>query len=383
MAEDLDFWNNMDYFNGNLTEEEKALYMDQLLNNFSKEFNLDEIMDFRGVLKEDGWRTFIITLYGIIIIAGFLENLLVIIVMALNKNLHTVTNIFIVTLAWSDIFLCVFNLPFQLHFALSDYWAFGEVLCHIIMSTFGVPIFVSTGIMLMIAIDRYILIVYPFRKRMSKLMALILILIIVFLTIGFSSPVIFYTKYTILEEAIPGYKSRPFCYEEGWPTQQSRQIYTISVFVVQFVCPLLVLSLLYCKIYEVLRNRPLKRSETRRNYKTVKILISIVLTFTISFLPWNTFGLINEFNPYAVLSLKDYKKLTDLVLKIIKCSSACINPFLYGWLNDNFRREFSKLLGKNFKKHNRFNGYSTANYEPSKSMDAEKTEKYLIAQSAL
>lgn len=32
-------------------------------------------------------------------------------------------------------------------------------------------------------------------------------------------------------------------------------------------------------------------------------------------------------------------------------SSACSNPFLYGWLNENFRKEFKEILGACFGEH--------------------------------
>lgn len=35
----------------------------------------------------------------------------------------------------------------------------------------------------------------------------------------------------------------------------------------------------------------------------------------------------------------------DLLLKLFAMGSACINPFLYGWLNGNFKKELGKMLG--------------------------------------
>ena len=40
-----------------------------------------------------------------------------------------------------------------------------------------------------------------------------------------------------------------------------------------------------------------------------------------------------------------YFTMVDLLLKLFAIGSACINPFLYGWLNDNFKKELGKLFG--------------------------------------
>ena len=37
--------------------------------------------------------------------------------------------------------------------------------------------------------------------------------------------------------------------------------------------------------------------------------------------------------------------MIDLLLKLFAMGSACVNPFLYGWLNDNFKKELGKMFG--------------------------------------
>lgn len=86
----------------------------------------------------------------------------------------------------------------------------------------------------------------------------------------------------------------------------------------------------------------MKKHDTRRNQRTNKILIAVVLTFTICWLPWNLFALTAEFSHKLVKGR--YFILIDLMLKVFAMSSACINPFLYGWLNDNFKKELGKLF---------------------------------------
>ena len=82
--------------------------------------------------------------------------------------------------------------------------------------------------------------------------------------------------------------------------------------------------------------------DTRRSQRTNRILVAVVLTFTLCWLPWNLFSLYVEFYNKNVAS---YVNLLDLLLKLGAISSSCINPFLYGWLNDNFKKELGKCCG--------------------------------------
>lgn len=167
------------------------------MTDWSMDF-LFEVSDFEApnLLREKGWRIFMIILFGAVIFLGFIENLMVIIVITINKRLHTVTNVFISTLSFSDIMLCAFNLPFQLHYGITDYWSFGSILCQIIMPMFAVPVFMSTLAMLMIAIERYILIVFPFRKKLTIKMALVIVFVIIIFSVVCSIPIILHTEHS-------------------------------------------------------------------------------------------------------------------------------------------------------------------------------------------
>ncbi|XP_041353696.1 neuropeptide Y receptor type 5-like [Gigantopelta aegis] len=335
---------------GNMSDEELQMQL-ALFSNLSQNMQQSDW----DVLKKKHWQIVMIILYSIVIFVGFFGNLVVVIVIVKYRQLHTVTNIFIANLAVADIVLCIFNLPFQLHYQLTDKWAFGEILCHITMPTFGVPIFVSSLSILCIAIDRYLLIVFPFTKHMSNTVALVIIALIGLITIGLAVPLMMHTKVEIFEEPLLNiYKV--YCVEI-WTSARTKRAYSVSVFTLQFAIPIIATTIFYSCICMVLKKRPIKKKETRKSRRTTKILISVVLTFTLCWLPWNIFSLATEFH-HSVIRGK-YFKLIDLLLKIFAMSSACINPFLYGWLNDNFRKEFGRMVGK---QKRCTNGVSVAKY---------------------
>ena len=168
-------------------------------NTSGSEFSMEQ----PNLLHEGVWRYVLISLFAIVIIFGFLENLLVFVVIVSNKQLHTVTNIFICTLAFSDIYMCVLSLPFQLHYGITNNWDFGKAMCHVIYPLFGVPIFTSTLAILMIAVERFVLIVFPFRRKMSKKLAIVIVTVIVFISVCIALPVFMFTDYQPINIVIP------------------------------------------------------------------------------------------------------------------------------------------------------------------------------------
>ncbi|XP_048735568.1 neuropeptide F receptor-like [Ostrea edulis] len=361
--------------------------VDLFHNHFNLSFDRSDVdLSMPNLLREQSWKITFILLFAIVIFFGFFENLAIVIVIIINKQLHTVTNIFISTLALSDIMLCAFNLPFQLHYGITDFWRFGPILCRVIIPMFTMPVFVSTYAMLMIAIERYIVIVFPFRKKLTQKQAVCIVVIIMLFAMTFTIPAIVHTEVKLAEYDMRPFIDeriyRPFCLEV-WEERASR-IYTIFGFAFQFVIPKTLISVLYFQIYNVLKRRPVKRKETRRNYRITRILVSIAILFTITWLPFQLFSITLYFSPDIFQTLGAAYKLVDLLLKIIAMSSSCINPFFYGWLNNNFRREMATMLGRNLENVQKSsNGFTTYNHTNVHSKENNGNQGPRMEESAL
>ena len=70
--------------------------------------------------------------YGIIFLLSIVGNLLVIITLTLNRSMRSVTNIFLLNLAISDLLLGVFCMPFTLVGVLLRRFIFGAFFCHLL-----------------------------------------------------------------------------------------------------------------------------------------------------------------------------------------------------------------------------------------------------------
>lgn len=76
-------------------------------------------------------QTFRIVLYVFIFLLSFIGNSLIITVLVRNRRMRTVTNLFLLSLAVSDLMLCVFCMPFTLIPNLMKDFIFGSGMCKV------------------------------------------------------------------------------------------------------------------------------------------------------------------------------------------------------------------------------------------------------------
>ncbi|KAH7954063.1 hypothetical protein HPB49_015315 [Dermacentor silvarum] len=73
-----------------------------------------------------------VCLYAVIFVFAVVGNVLVLVTLVQNKRMRTVTNVFLVNLAVSDLLLGVFCMPFTLIGSLLRNFVFGELMCKFI-----------------------------------------------------------------------------------------------------------------------------------------------------------------------------------------------------------------------------------------------------------
>lgn len=74
----------------------------------------------------------LLTMYSIIFLLATLGNSLVILTLVQNKRMRTITNVYLLNLAISDLFLGVFCMPFTLVGMILRNFMFGEIMCKLL-----------------------------------------------------------------------------------------------------------------------------------------------------------------------------------------------------------------------------------------------------------
>lgn len=309
-----------------------------LQNSSARNYSYPEDVTTSNVMVQ----TVICAFYIIIFVLGIFGNVLVVYVVGRNRQMHTVTNLFIANLALSDVLLCVLAVPFTPLYTFLGRWVFGKTLCHLVPYAQAVSVYISTLTLTSIAVDRFLVIIYPFHPRMKIKVCLTIIVSIWIIALGATLP---YGLYMQLEE--------PYTYcEEHWPSEPFRKIFSSLTSTVQYVVPFFVIAFCYVcvsiKLNDRARAKPgsktSKREEADRERKrrTNRMLIAMVAIFGLSWLPLNIVNVVDDF--YSHANTWSYYKLCFFVSHCLAMSSTCYNPFLYAWLNDNFRKEFKQVL---------------------------------------
>ncbi|KAK4016602.1 hypothetical protein OUZ56_031561 [Daphnia magna] len=287
-------------------------------------------------------------LYAVIFTVGLVGNVLVVFVVAQNKAMQTVTNCYIANLALSDILLCVLAVPFTpLYFFLKE-WIFGKILCHLVAYSQGTSVYVSTLTLTSIAIDRFFVILYPFRPRMKMTTCWITICIIWLVALCATLPYGIFVDIRVIGNVT-------YC-EESWTLDSDRQIYGAVTSVMQFVVPFVIMAFAYTKVSLKLADRSREKAKIRlrscrgeeldreRKRRTNRMLIAMVTIFGASWMPLNLINLLNDLYAEYGMAWWKYYNLCFFLAHTIAMSSTCYNVFLYAWLNDNFRKELKRIL---------------------------------------
>ncbi|KAF7281844.1 hypothetical protein GWI33_004174 [Rhynchophorus ferrugineus] len=299
------------------------------------------------IIDKKGVQVLFLVAYTTIFVVGLCGNVLVCFVVFRNKAMRTVTNLFITNLALSDILLCVLAVPFTPLYTFLGKWVFGNLICHMVPFAQGTSVYISTLTLMSIAIDRYFVIIYPFHPRMKLSTCVAIIIIIWIFAILVTSPYGIYMKHV----QDPHNFTRHYC-EEDWPVEQWRAAFGVITAALQFLIPFLIMAYCYIcvsiKLNDRARTKPgsknsrKEEADRERKKRTNRMLIAMVAVFLLSWLPLNVINIINDFNKDMISW--EYYFLSFFLVHQMAMSSTCYNPFLYAWLNENFRKEFKQVL---------------------------------------
>lgn len=306
-----------------------------------------EVGEPAQVMQKSGLAVLFIGLYIIIFTLGLSGNTLVVYVVVRNKTMQTITNIFITNLAVSDILICLLSIPFTPLGYFLNSWMFGEALCHIVPMSQAISVYVSTLTSTAIAVDRYFVIVYPFKPRMKVFVCLLVIVAIWIISISISLPLGIYMQ---LSKGNTG----DWRCTEKWPRDQAGQFFTVTSLVLQYVVPCSIITYCYFKVSLALKKRSRTKigsgskcrerdeQEIRRKRRTNRMLIAMVTIFVLC---WLMLNIVNVTVSYEKnYQFWYYYTLIFFIAHVIAVSSTIYNPFLYAWMNDNFRKEFKQVL---------------------------------------
>ncbi|XP_062607935.1 QRFP-like peptide receptor [Saccostrea cucullata] len=295
-------------------------------------------------------KTLLMVLYSIIIFVSLVGNMMVLITVCGNRNMRSVTNVFILSLSVSDLLLSLIATPINMGNVISTYWKYGAFACKIVpcITTFCVAC--SSLTLCCIAFERFYAIVYPLKVKFFQASTrLVPLLITVWVTSLVSGiPQVFYFELIkvkdVCDRIVDDICTLPLI------TSKTMEFFQLWLpFLILFVAPLLVMTILYSIIIVKLWGRrpigiTVKTNDSYRlkqKKRAIKMLVTVMVLFIICWLPIQTFNAVGEkvssMTPDATLQWKAF-------LKCLALSSSCYNPVVYAFMNENFRKNFASLL---------------------------------------
>ncbi|XP_061905713.1 neuropeptide Y receptor Y8b [Entelurus aequoreus] len=296
--------------------------------------------------------TFLIVAYSAVLAVGLLGNSCLVFVIARHKEMRNVTNVLIANLSFSDILMCVVCLPVTIIYTLMDRWILGETLCKLTSFIQCISVTVSIFSLILIAMERYQLIIHPTGwkpvVRQSYLAVALTWITACLISVPFFKYNIVTLPFQNLSAPFP-VNDQLVCMER-WPSVKARRAYTTSLLIFQYFLPLALIMLCYLHIYLRLRRRKdmVERSRNATERKTkgstrINILLTaIVVAFALSWLPLNIFNTVFDWNHEAIPSCGH-----DIIFSfchLVAMASTCINPIIYGFLNNNFQKQLKSTL---------------------------------------
>ena len=299
----------------------------------------------------------------IICAVSIFGNITLFLILTRKKTLRTISNGFLLNLAFADLLVSVFNMPITVVTIVEQRWIFGDRACKLLGFTTMLSFVSSVTSLAMIAINRYFYVVrwksYPsiFTPKRSLLFVGILWLMCVLLSIP---PLFGWAEYRY----IPG---KSYCFV-SW---SSNVYYMYFMLTLCFFGPLSVVFVSYFNILKFTREakRSLNRHSETKNYHEgaetaqgnkgndlpvnhrrrtlfnmtqdeVKITNTLLIVVAVFLACWTPFASTMFTDVYSLSSLP---RSIDIGTLLLGYANSMCNPLVYGIRNQAFRREMFRL----------------------------------------
>ncbi|XP_060739375.1 trace amine-associated receptor 13c-like [Tachysurus vachellii] len=264
-------------------------------------------------------------------------NLLVIISVLHFKQLHTPTNMLLLSLAVSDFLVGALVMPPILIWTIESCWIFGRDFCISFLFIGGVLMTISIYNVALIAVDRYLALSNPF-LYMSSISRRTMCIVV------YSNWCVCITYMTAFYYFNGSFENSVMC--PGKCLVIVKEVWTVINLVVLFIFPLSLIIILYTRVFVIAKKhatairelnnhtRPKTQKITshsmkseRKAAKVLGILVSVFLVFLLPFYIYSILGNVIEIQTETLLTL----------LVVVHLNST-INPVIYALFYPWFRR---------------------------------------------
>lgn len=196
------------------------------------------------------WQVIIIVLLtGSLSLVTIIGNILVVVSFKVNKQLKTVNNYYLLSLAFADLIIGILSMNLYTTYIIMGRWALGNWACDLWLAIDYVASNASVMNLLVISFDRYFSVTRPLTymaKRTTK-RAMTMIGLAWFISFVLWAPAILFWQYFVGKRTVPPGE----CYIQFL----SEPIITFCTAIAAFYLPVTIMTVLYWRIYKETENR--------------------------------------------------------------------------------------------------------------------------------
>nr|8E9X_A Chain A, Muscarinic acetylcholine receptor M4 [Homo sapiens] len=304
---------------------------------------------------------FIATVTGSLSLVTVVGNILVMLSIKVNRQLQTVNNYFLFSLACADLIIGAFSMNLYTVYIIKGYWPLGAVVCDLWLALDCVVSNASVMNLLIISFDRYFCVTKPltYPARRTTKMAGLMIAAAWVLSFVLWAPAILFWQFVVGKRTVPDNQ----CFIQFL----SNPAVTFGTAIAGFYLPVVIMTVLYIHISlasrsRVHKHRPegpkekkaktlarkfasiarnqvrKKRQMAARERKVTRTIFAILLAFILTWTPYNVMVLVNTFCQSCI---------PDTVWSIgywLCYVNSTINPACYALCNATFKKTFRHLL---------------------------------------
>ncbi|CAD6193068.1 unnamed protein product [Caenorhabditis auriculariae] len=341
----------------NMTQQE----MEEFLNETTQlQQFYNETIDFERKIG-----IIIPSIFAVIILVGVVGNLLVVIV-ALSRQMRNSTNTLIIGLAVSDLMFLLLCIPFTAVDYATPTWIFPEWTCSMINFFQHTSAYCSVWTLALMALDRYLAVVYPvdsmtLRTPKNTFLALVVIYAVIMasqIPVGMMHGLYSYDFF---------FERRQTCAIISFATFEASKFkahfYFMTFNLFGYVLPLGISVFLYWRMLRRLWDTPRpgneqqstiahcgsirSRPEARRAKKKVtRLVLCVLITWALCWLPLNVCFFMSglSYPEPLVVSYGVSMVVVQISSQVLAYMNSCLNPILYALMSENFRKGFIRIL---------------------------------------
>ncbi|XP_063318765.1 chemokine XC receptor 1-like [Pelmatolapia mariae] len=266
-------------------------------------------------------------LYILIFILSIIGNSLLLCVLFIYENLKSITNIFVLNLACSDLIFTI-TLPFwavdHLH-----HWVFGDFVCKFVTAGFFVGLYSSVILLTAMTVDRFTTVVlhnWPISHARMKRCAIGACIAAWVISISASLS-------DAIKVKVESWYGKNYCYDES----EGKLGHYLQVSLLFFL-PFAIIIFCYSAILKTVL-----QGLNRKKFRTVAVLLCIVAVFFICWGPYHIMLLIKSLNTNKDCNVKKRLEVAYHISEMVAYSHCCMNPLLY-MLSQKLRKHLLNLL---------------------------------------